>query len=115
MHLIIPDVHAHPDHGNERALWLGELIADLKPEKVICIGDLADMPSLSSYDKGKAIFHGRTYKRDTAAATDFLDKMFTRIKSRKRKLPETYFFEGNHEERISRALNLQSQLEGTIS
>lgn len=115
IHLVVGDIHAHPDYSNDRALWLGELIADIKPEKVILIGDLADMPSLSSYDKGKANFVGRRYRSDIDAAIDFQEKMFSRIKARKRKMPETYFMEGNHDERISRAVNLQPQLEGTIS
>ena len=113
-HLVIGDPHAHPDHNNDRALWVGELIADIRPDKVICIGDLPDLPSLSSYDKGKANFVGRTYRRDIEAAVDFQEKMFFRVKARKKKLPETFYFEGNHDERISRALQLQPQLEGTI-
>lgn len=29
VHLVIPDSHAHPDYNNNRADWLGELIADV--------------------------------------------------------------------------------------
>ena len=31
VHLVVPDSHAHPDYNNDRADWLGQLIADLKP------------------------------------------------------------------------------------
>ena len=52
-HLVIPDQHAHYQHSNVRAEWLSALIHDLKPDVVINIGDGADMPSLSGYDKGR--------------------------------------------------------------
>jgi predicted MPP superfamily phosphohydrolase len=41
-HLIIPDPHAHPDFNNDRAVWLGELIKDLKPDVVVNLGDMWD-------------------------------------------------------------------------
>lgn len=113
-HLVIPDSHAHPEHHNNRALWLGELIADLKPDVVIHIGDAADMPSLSSYDKGKKAFQGRTYRADIDSHLDFQEKMWSRVLSRKKKLPRRIIHEGNHEERISRAINVQPELDGTI-
>lgn len=114
-HLIIPDNHAHPGHHNHRATWLGELIADLKPDKVIAIGDSADMPSLASYDKGKRSFQGRTYRADVNSHLDFQDRMWSRVSARKKKMPTRYFFEGNHEERISRAINSQPELDGAVS
>lgn len=114
-HLIIPDCHAHPDHNNDRALWLGELIADVKPDVVINIGDQWDFPSLSSYDRGRASFVGRTYKKDLDAGLDFQDKLWHRVKRRKKKQPYKIFCEGNHEERQSRALDGQPELDGIIS
>jgi hypothetical protein len=64
-HLVIPDQHAHPDFHNKRADWLGQLIKELRPDVVINIGDAADMPSLSSYDKGTKGFQGRKSWRAT--------------------------------------------------
>ena len=113
-HVVIPDPHARPKTNNDRAVWVGEMIADVKPDVVVMLGDLADMPSLSSFDKGKARFNGRTYRADIDCALDFSDRMFDRIKRRKRKLPEFIAHEGNHEERISRALQVYPELEGTI-
>jgi hypothetical protein len=43
-HLIIPDPHAAPDEDLSRFSYLGKLIASVKPDTVICIGDWADMP-----------------------------------------------------------------------
>lgn len=115
-HLIIPDPHAHPDFDNSRFTDLGNLVADLKPDHVICIGDWADMPSLSSYDRGTRGFEGRRYTADIAAVVDAQEKFFSPIKLRKRKLPKFWMLEGNHEHRINRAINTNhTQLEGIIS
>ena len=58
-HLVVPDPHAHPDFSNIRFDWLAQLIIDLKPDHVICLGDFGDLPSLCSYDKGTKGFEGR--------------------------------------------------------
>jgi hypothetical protein len=113
-HLIVPDSHAHPDHGNDRADWLGELIADVKPDVLVHIGDSADLPSLSSYDKGKRQFQGRNYRKDIDAHLEFQERMFGPLKKLKRKLPYSVFCVGNHEHRITRAIDLSPELEGTI-
>lgn len=114
-HVVFSDAHAHPAHNNDRAGWLGRLILDLKPDVVINLGDLADMPSLSSYDKGTKGFQGRTYKADVNSSIDFQDKLWDAIRSAKRKRPRTVWFDGNHDQRISKAINHQSELEGTIN
>lgn len=113
-HLIIPDGHAHPKHGNERADYLGKLILDLKPDVVINMGDMFDMPSLADYDKGKRSFWGRTYKDDVNAGLEFDDRLWAPIKGAKKKKPDSVYLIGNHEQRIDRAINLQPELEGTI-
>jgi len=114
-HLLIPDPHAHPDHHNDRADWLGQLIRDVKPDVVINIGDAADMPSLSSYDKGTRAFQGRNYRDDINAHLDFQDRMWAPTKRAKRKRPYRVVHIGNHEHRITRALNLSPELDGAIS
>ena len=48
--LIIPDCHAAPEYDNKRFSALGNFIVEQQPEIIVCLGDLADMPSLSSYD-----------------------------------------------------------------
>lgn len=114
-HLVIPDAHAHPDYNNDRFTWLGKLIADLKPDHVINIGDWADMPSLCTYDKGTKGFEGRRYRKDIGSAVDAQERMFAPINARKRKKPEFWALIGNHEHRINRAVSHDAVLEGTIS
>ena len=112
VHLVCPDAHAHPDHNNERFTWLGKLILDLKPDVVVNIGDHADMPSLSSYDKGKASFHGRNYSADIESALDAHERTWDPIFKSKKKRPYRVIIEGNHEHRIKKMLELEPHLEG---
>lgn len=115
VHLVIPDLHAHPDHNNDRALWIGELIHELKPDVVIDLGDSADMPSLSDHDKGIKAFVGRQYGADIDAYLDAQDKIWERSRRSKKGLPRRVRLIGNHEERIDRFLNKVPELEGTVS
>lgn len=118
--LVLPDAHAHPDHDNERFTKLGKLIVSRQPEKIVCLGDLFDMPSLSSYDVGKKSFEGRRYWKDIQAGIDAQEKLFAPLQAynkgkKKPYSPELYLTLGNHENRINRAINDDPKLEGTIS
>lgn len=112
-YLICPDPHAHPDHHNDRADWLGKLILDLRPDVVVNMGDTFDMHSLSSFDRGKASFHGSSYEKDIEAGVNFLDRMWHPIKRAKKKKPLSIFLEGNHEKRLHKVLEYQPELSGS--
>ena len=114
-HVIIPDPHAKPGHNNKRAEWAGKLINEVRPDTVVVLGDTADMPSLCSYDKGKKSFQGRTYSADIEAHADFQDRLWSTVRSAKKKMPRRVTLVGNHEERIGRAIEMQPELEGVIS
>jgi hypothetical protein len=114
-HLIIPDPHAHPDFNNDRATWAGNLIKDVKPDVVVMLGDSADMPSMSGYDKGTRSFHGRSYSKDINAHLDFQEKLWAPVKKAKKRLPLRVALEGNHEFRIKRAIEHQPELDGAVS
>ena len=112
VHLVLPDSHSHPDYSNERYDYIGKLILDLKPDVLVNIGDTADMPSLSAYDKGKASFHGRNYEKDILSHLEAQDKMFSPIIKAKKKKPRCIILEGNHEHRIKRVIDYEPHLEG---
>lgn len=123
VHLVIPDPHAHPDYNNNRFSLLGRYILDLQPDVVVCLGDLADMPSLCSYEKGTGKFEGRRYAKDVAANIDANEKLWAPLieynenrarNKRKQYNPRKVLLYGNHEERILRAVNQDPVLEGTI-
>ena len=78
--LIIPDCHASPDYDNRRFEALGNFIIKEQPEYITCLGDFADMSSLSSYDKGTKGFEGRRFKKDIVSAIDAQVKLFAPLK-----------------------------------
>lgn len=114
VHLVIPDCHAHPDHNNNRADLLGQLILDLKPDVVINLGDMFDMPSMSGYDKGKKSFQGRAFNKDIEAGLEFDERIWRPLKRAKKKRPRRIFIEGNHENRLKKLIEVQPELEGTV-
>ena len=113
--LVIPDSHAHPDFNNDRYSWLSRLTIDLKPDVVVDIGDWFDMHSLCTYDKGTKGFQGRRYKDDISAGVEAQDRFYVPLKRRKKKMPLMLRCLGNHEQRISRAIDREPEmLDGVI-
>lgn len=122
-HVVIPDVQAKPGVNLEHLSHAGEYIAEKEPDVIIVIGDFADMPSLSSYDKGKKSFEGRTYRADIEASIEAMQKLLepiarkNRIRKSKRLKPYSprgIITLGNHEQRILRAIEEDRKLDGTI-
>ena len=58
-HMVIPDCQVTPDTPTDHLRWIGEYMVEKKPDLVVCLGDFADMESLSSYDIGKKSYEGR--------------------------------------------------------
>lgn len=113
-HFVIPDVHCSPDLDNERLTALGQLIAEIRPDVLICLGDFGDFASLSSYDKGKKTFEGRRYKKDVESVRDGMNMLMKPIRKCTSYKPVQIFTLGNHENRINRAIDDDSKLDGTI-
>lgn len=122
-HLVIPDTQVKPGVPLEHLSWCGEYIVEKRPDVIVQIGDFADMQSLSSYDAGKKSFEGRTYKADIQAVhvgmkllLAPLGRLNAKLRSKHKPLykPRMVLTLGNHEERITRAIELDRKLEGTI-
>lgn len=122
-HLLIPDCQVKEGVDLTYLTHIGHYIVEKKPDVIIQIGDFADMPSLSSYDVGKKSFEGRRYKTDleivqTAMAALFRPLEDFNAKARKNKekqyTPRKILTLGNHENRINRAVENDSKLDGTI-
>lgn len=121
--LVIPDCQVKPDNDNTYLSRIGQFIVDRQPDVIVNIGDFADMPSLSSYDVGKKSFEGRRYKADIEATHNAMDALLEPLKDfnakarrnhEKQYLPRLVLTLGNHEERISRAVESDPKLDGTI-
>jgi len=122
-HIVIPDLQITPDSPTDHLGWIGQYIVEKKPDVIVQLGDFADMESLSSYDFNTKRHEGRRYKRDIAAANFGMDRLMKPIYqfNEKRKMfkeklykPEKHLTLGNHEERILRAVNADSKMDGTI-
>ena len=122
--LCIPDTQVSPNVPTEHLLWAGLYAVDKYPDVIVFIGDHWDMPSLSSYDKGKKSFEGRRYIKDidagNAAMALFMAPILQeqeRLRRNKDKIwkPRLVFTLGNHENRIVRAINSDAMLEGLMS
>lgn len=123
-HLVIPDTQVKAGVPTDHLEWIGKYAAEKKPDVIVCLGDFADMPSLSSYDVGKKSFEGRRYISDIEAVKTAMtllltpiNKEVTRLKENKKKQwnPRLVMLLGNHENRIDRAVENDPKLEGLIS
>ena len=123
-HILIPDTQARPGVPNEHLGWVGQYIFDKfagRPNvTIIHLGDHFDMPSLSSYDKGKRSMEGERYIEDVEAGNRDFDLLCApmeennRLHPRKLWTPDLHFLLGNHEDRIARACMDNAQLDGTL-
>lgn len=122
-HLVIPDTQAKADVPTAHLRWIGRYILDRRPDVVVHLGDHWDMPSLSSYDKGKKSMEGRRYLADVEAGNAAFRELNeplnahnatkARFKEKQYK-PRRVLLRGNHEHRIDRAIECDAQLEGVI-
>ena len=124
VHAVIPDCQVKPGQDYSFLRWVGNYLAEKKPDVIVQIGDFADMPSLSSYDVGKKSFEGRRYKDDVAASKEamqaLMDPIVTKVTTlelnhKKRWHPELHLTLGNHENRINKATENDPKLDGTLS
>ena len=125
VHAVIPDTQVKPGLDFSHLTWCGEYLAEKRPDVIVMIGDWADMPSLSEYDKGKKSFEGRTYKADIEASHEAMECLMAPIwREQKRRVegkkkqwnPRKVMTCGNHDwARIIRAIESDRKLDGLIS
>ena len=122
-HLVIPDTQVKPGHPIEHLKWAGQYAAEKKPDVIVMIGDWWDLPSLTSWDIGKKSFAGRRYTDDIEAGIKGMELFLKPIRDEQARLirnkdkrwnPRMIFTLGNHEQRIQRAIEGDSKLDGLI-
>lgn len=124
-HMVIPDCQVKGGVDLSHLPLIGQYAVEKKPDVIVMIGDFADMPSLCSYDAGKKSFEGRRYKHDLEAtyyAMSLLmkpiqdyQKHCKEVSHRSHYKPRLVLTLGNHEDRISRAIESDPKLDGTLS
>lgn len=111
--IVIPDTQAAPGRTTKHLVALSRYIAAKQFDLIVHIGDLCDFPSLSSYDKGKAVFEGRRLAKDWESfqtTVDCIEGAWTGKKYNPRRI----YCEGNHEARVQRAENTSPELIGSL-
>lgn len=114
-HAVIPDCQVKPGVSTEHLSWIGQYLADKRPDVIIQIGDFADMASLSSYDRGKRTHALLTYAEDIQAVRRAMKRLLDPIRAARGYKPRLVLTLGNHEDRITRAIDEDGRLHGTLS
>jgi hypothetical protein len=123
-HFVLPDCQIRSGDDLSFLRAIGNYLVRKQPDVIVCLGDFADMPSLSSYDVGKKSFEGRRYAHDVKAARDAMKALLDPIKlfnerakknKEKQYKPRMVLTLGNHEHRINRAINDDPKLDGVLS
>lgn len=111
-HYVIPDTQVKKGVPLDHLRWIGLDIKDRKPDVVIHLGDHWDFPALSRHDPlGSKAMEGARVEDDIAAGNEALE-LLTRSMG---KFPgRKVMLEGNHENRMERAINADPRLAGTL-
>lgn len=123
-HYVIPDLQVRKGVPLDHLDWIAADIVRRRPDVIVQIGDLWDFPSLSSHDDAASlVMEGARYEDDLKAGHEALERLtrpiINEIKRREashkeRWKPRLIFTEGNHENRIVRAVNMDKRFAGTI-
>lgn len=113
---VMPDAQVAPGRPVEHIAAYGNYIAAKRPEVVVCIGDFADITSLSSHNEpGSIEAEGRRYQADIDSALTAMDSFMEPIAKAKGYAPKLVMTLGNHEDRIDRARRADARLYDTLS
>lgn len=115
MHMVIPDTQVKPGINTDHLEWAGNYASEKRPDVIVMIGDWWDMPSLSSYDKGKLSFEGRRYINDVEAGCKAMERFLKPIQAVPDYKPRMVFTLGNHEHRIVRYVENNPEFSGKFS
>lgn len=115
-HIVIPDTQARPGINLAYLEWVGRYIGERRPQVVVHIGDHWDMPSLSSYDKGKKAAEGKRYQKDVDAGNEGMERLVYGMKKTggPKYSPRKVLTLGNHEQRILRHIDANAELDGKL-
>lgn len=118
IHAVIPDTQVRPGVAVDHLDWISKLFADklggLPNVSVIHLGDHWDMPSLSSYDKGRKKMEGRRVDADLQAGNTGMELLSER-RAYMNDATEWWILGGNHEDRLTRAAEENAQLDGVLT
>lgn len=124
-HIMIPDTQCKGGIDMSYLSHIGEYLARKQPAVIVHIGDHADMPSLSSYDKGKKSAEGKRVFKDIEASIEGMNLLLKPIYDLQQSQlqefgrvlykPKMVLTLGNHEQRIERHVDANPELHGLLS
>ncbi len=115
-HVVISDCQVSPGVDTSYLEWIGKYIAYVKPQRIICLGDFADMKSLYNYKKES--FDSEEYKADVKSAKDAMAILMKPILEEIAKTewkPSLDLTLGNHEHRITKVAKADKKIGSFIS
>jgi hypothetical protein len=114
---VIPDVQVRRGVKIEHIKWAGMYLARKQPDVIVCLADWWDMPSLGTHDPvGSMNRWNRNYREDVDAGIEARELFENELAKANGYKPYKEETEGNHEDRIDRAIIANpNQLYGVIS
>lgn len=113
-HCVIPDTQCKPSVNSDHLKWIGNYLADKRPDVIVHLGDHNDLPSLSSYAVGRAEAEGTRYADDIENGKRTLAMITAPFKKTKYR-PELHLTLGNHEHRIAVEASKNPRLIGKVN
>jgi len=113
--VVFTCAHTDPKVSNRRFELLAKFLYDLRPEFVVDLGDGADMRSLNSFDTSRPAKLANTapYEDDIDTYNEAQEILREPFRRNKKKRPVWFGFEGNHENRIKKAVANDPRLAGS--
>lgn len=124
VHLFIPDLQVKKGVDLSYLDWIGKYAARKRPDVIVLAGDVADVESLSSYNKGKRAAEGKRFQEDVDATKKAMQRLLKPIHDLQEKemirgkvdyKPRLVITLGNHEDRVDRYVNDHPELHGFLS
>lgn len=107
--VVLADIH-YPKHDPKALAVAEKIIAEVKPHRIIYLGDALDMTPISHWLKGKIkTLEGLRLKKDYDGFNQVLDRHMTLAKGT---LKEVVYIEGNHETWVTDAIDEDPSKEG---
>lgn len=122
-HMFIPDTQIKPGVPLDHLTWIGRYAAEKRPDVIVQIGDWYDLPSLSSYDKGKRTAEGRRFNEEVDVGNlgwemvnEPIEAEIAKSRRSRRKVwrPDRRYCLGNHEKRAERYADDHPEMAGTV-
>ena len=124
-HMVIPDCQVKPGVNTDHLVWAARAAVKYLPDVIVNIGDFWDLPSLSTHNApGSMEAEGARVLADIQAGNAAFERFVGPIRAeQERRLrnrdrhwnPRCEFLFGNHENRLSRAVDKDPKFESLLT